>query len=358
MVLHCVLKRSNTNQISPNEWYKLNSFVQEIKSVKNRCISVYYPHRSEAEIISLLKKTRRDVVAERIETLIEKKIIKLQKDLENETQIVNTLCVFGWIDKGVVKIKHVTISKKLPYIYILGKQPYVKPFKDILKVDYKVMVVIMDNKSARLTLLQGSKVVDETKTSIHLIGRHRKGGQSQGRFLRARQTKIHVFFKKIAKKVLEMYSDDVDIIFLGGNGQAKIQFHDELDPKLMKKCRFVDTISLSTPSLEIHKKLIPSLYTYRKKYVRMMLEQFEQKVKDGKTARKNSVIKRALARGAVEILFVSAQYHSHPKYVDILKMLEMAENTSARIEFVVAPSLVKKLQIYDSVLATLRYQFE
>lgn len=358
MILHCLLKNSNTNQISPNEWYKLNSFVQDLKSVKNRCISIYYPHRNEAEIISLLQKTRRDAVAEKIESLIEKKIIKLQKDLENTTQIVNTLCVFGWLHKGVVKIKYIAVSKKLPYIYMLGKKPYVKPFKDILKVDYKVMVVIVDSKSARLTLLQGSKVINETRTSIHLIGRHRKGGQSQGRFLRARQTKIHVFFKKVAKKVLEMYSNDVDIIFLGGNGQAKIQFHDELDPKLMGKCRFVDTISLSTTPVEIHKKLIPSLYMYRKKYVTIMLERFEQKVKDGKTARKNSVIKRALARGAVEILFVSAQYHSNPRYTDILKMLEMAENTSARIEFVVAPNLVKRLQIYDSVLATLRYHFK
>lgn len=352
------MKRSNTNQISPNEWYKLNSFVRDLRSVKTRCISVYYPHRHEAEIVSLLKKTRRDVIAEKIESLIEKKIVKLQKELESETQLVNTLCVFGWMDKDTVKIKYVTVSKKLPYIYMLSKKPYVKPFKDILKVDYKVMVVIVDSKSARLTLLQGNKVIDETRTSIHLIGRHRKGGQSQGRFLRARQTKIHVFFKKVAKKVLEMYSDDVDIIFLGGNGQAKMKFHDELDPKIMKKCRFVDTISLSTPPVEIHKKLIPSLYTYRKKYVTIMLEQFEKKVKSGKTARKNPVIKRALAKGAVETLFVSAQYRSNPQYLDILKMLEMAENTSARVEFVVAPNLVKRLQLYDSVLATLRYRFK
>ena len=64
-----------------------------------------------------------------------------------------------------VIIKNINVSKKLPYIYILGKKPYVKPFKDILKVDHKVILAILDSKSARLTVLQGDKVIEESKTS-------------------------------------------------------------------------------------------------------------------------------------------------------------------------------------------------
>ena len=177
-------------------------------------------------------------------------------------------------------------------------------------------------------------------------------------FLRAFQTKIHVFFKKVAKKVLAMDSKDVKILFLGGNGPAKTEFHDELDPKLLKKCRFVNTVSLSTPTTDIHKKLLTHLYAYRKARVTRMLEEFEHKVKEGKTARRNSVIKKALAVGAVGTLYVSAQYRSNPKHLEIMRMLEMAENTSAGIEFVSAPNLVKKLDINDSVLAVLRYKIK
>ena len=39
-------------------------------------------------------------------------------------------------------------------------------------------------------------------------------------------------------------------------------------------------------------------------------------------------------------------------------LLKMAENTSAGIEFVSAPNLVKKLDINDSVLAVLRYKIK
>ena len=156
------------------------------------------------------------------------------------------------------------------------------------------------------------------------------------------------------KKVLFKGRQD----FEGGNGPAKTEFHDELDPKLLKKCRFVNTVSLSTPTTDIHKKLLTHLYAYRKARVTRMLEEFEHKVKEGKTARKNSVIKKALAVGAVGTLYVSAQYRSNPKHLEIMRMLEMAENTSAGIEFVSAPNLVKKLDINDSVLAVLRYKIK
>ena len=336
----------------------LNTFVRDLNSIKKRCISVYYPRGSGTETVDLLRKTKRDAAAEKIESAIEKRIVKLQKKPISGKNAISTFCIFGWINGGKVIIKNINVSKKLPYIYILGKKPYVKPFKDILKVDHKVILAILDSKSARLTVLQGDKVIEESKTSIHLMGRHKKGGQSQGRFLRARQTKIHVFFKKVAKKVLAMDSKDVKILFLGGNGPAKTEFHDELDPKLLKKCRFVNTVSLSTPTTDIHKKLLTHLYAYRKARVTRMLEEFEHKVKEGKTARKNSVIKKALAVGAVGTLYVSAQYRSNPKHLEIMRMLEMAENTSAGIEFVSAPNLVKKLDINDSVLAVLRYKIK
>ena len=120
----------------------------------------------------------------------------------------------------------------------------------------------------------------------------------------------------------------------------------------------ISHVALSTPTTDIHKKLLTHLYAYRKARVTRMLEEFEHKVKEGKTARKNSVIKKALAVGAVGTLYVSAQYRSNPKHLEIMRMLEMAENTSAGIEFVSAPNLVKKLDINDSVLAVLRYKIK
>jgi peptide chain release factor subunit 1 len=197
--------------------------------------------------------------------------VELKDDLTSAGKFSKTLCIFGWMKNGKVNIKEITTSKKLPYIYMVSKKPYIKPFRDILKINYDVLLITLDQKSARIQKFHGNQIIQESKLRIDLQGRHRKGGQSQGRFLRARQTKIHVFFKKIANKARLMDSNshvffkkiankarlmdaNSDLILLGGIGPAKTEFHDELNSELIKKCRFVENLSFSTPMSDIHKK--------------------------------------------------------------------------------------------------------
>ena len=175
--------------------------------------------------------------------------------------------------------------------------------------------------------------------------------------MRARQTKIHVIFKKIAKKVKEMDSD-CEMILLGGIGMAKTEFYDELDLQLLKKCRFVENISFSTPINEIHKKIIHHLYQYRKKHVVEIIERYERLFKEGLTAEKNAVIYKALQIGAVETLIVSSEYHTNSQFKKIMKMLEVAKNTSAKIEFATSPKIISRLNNHNSVLAILRYKIK
>ncbi len=238
---------------------------------------------------------------------------------------------------------------------MVSKRPYLKPFRDILKTNYDVLLITLDQKSARIQEFHGSQIVQEAKLRIDLQGRHRKGGQSQGRFLRARQTKIHVFFKKVADKVKTMGSNS-EVILLGGIGPAKTEFYGELDSKLIKKCRFVENLSFSTPKSDIHKKIIRHLYQHRRKYVSEIIEKYEKLFKEGLTAKRNNVIYKALEIGAVNTLIVSADYHTNSQFKKIMKMLEIAKNTSAKIEFAASPKIIKKLEIHDSVLAILRYR--
>ena len=121
------------------------------------------------------------------------------------------------------------------------------------------MLVTLDQKTARIQKFHGNQIIQESKLKIDLQGRHKKGGQSQGRFLRARQTKIHVFFKKVANKVRLMNSNS-ELILLGGNGHAKTEFYDELNSELTSKCRFVEGLSFITPMNDIHKIIIHHLY--------------------------------------------------------------------------------------------------
>ncbi len=347
----------NSLEISATEWLSLNRFLYEIKQITSSCVSVYYPYGMGQETISLLRETKRKEPFEIIESEIEKRIKDLKESPTSAGKFTKTLCIFGWIKNGKVNTKEIGTSKKLPYIYMASKRPYIKPFRDILKTNYDVLLVTLDQKSARIQKFHGSQIIQEVKLRIDLRGRHRKGGQSQGRFLRARQTKIHVFFKKVANKVKTMDSNS-ELILLGGIGPAKTEFYDELDLKLVKKCRFVENLSFSTPISDIHRKMIHHLYQYRRKCVTEIIEKYEKLFKEGLTAKRNDVIYKALEIGAVDTLIVSADYHTNSQFKNIMKMLEIAKNTSSKIEFAVSPKIIKKLEIHNSVLAILRYRIK
>ena len=345
------------SEIEPAEWLSINQFLLELKEIKDPCLSVYYPYGKGQNTIQLLQETKRSESVEKIKKKIESKILELKKNPVSVGKFTKTLCLFGWIADNKIHLKVIGTSKKLPYVYMVSKKPYVKPFSDILKTNYSVLVVTIDQKTARIQKYIGSQIIQESKLKIDLQGRHKKGGQSQGRFLRARQTKIHVFFKKVANKV-RLISDNTELILLGGSGNGKTEFYDELNSELTSKCRFVEGLSFNTSVTDIHKIIIHHLYEYRKKHMEELMQKYEKLVKEGLTAKKNNVIHRALKIGSVETLIISTVFHTKPQFKNILKMLEEAKKTSCKIEFAMSPKIIKKLEIDDSVLAILRYKIK
>ena len=345
------------SEIEHTEWLKLNQFLHEIKKINSPCVTVYYPYGKGSETISLLQSTTRNEIFEKIELKIQSKIKELKKNPTSAGKFTKTLCIFGWMNNGKVVIKQIGTSKRLPYIYMTSKKPYIKPFNDILKTSHDVLLVTIDQKTARIQKFHGDQIIQESKLRIDLQGRHKKGGQSQGRFLRARQTKIHVFFKKVANKV-RLLENNSELILLGGSGIAKTEFFDVMDSELTKKVRFVKELSFSTTRNKIYEKIISHLYQYRKKYVAEIISKYETLVKEGLTAKRNDVILKALQIGAVDTLIVSMNYHNNVQFKKIIKMLELAKDTSCKIEFAAATNIIKRLEIDNEVLAILRYKIK
>ena len=345
------------SEINHTEWLRLNQFLHEIKKINSPCVTVYYPYGKGSETITLLQSTKRNETFEKIQNKIQIKIKELKKNPISVGKFTKTLCIFGWMNNGKVVIKQIGTSKKLPYIYMASKKPYIKPFNDILKTNYDVLLVTIDQKTAKIQKFHGEQIIQESKLRIDLQGRHRKGGQSQGRFLRARQTKIHVFFKKVANKV-RLLDDNSDLILLGGAGIAKTEFFDEIYSELSKKVRFVEELSFSTPQNKVYEKIIKHLYQYRKKYVAEIIAKYETLVKDGLTAKRNDVIYKALQIGAVDTLIVSMEYHNNAQFKKIIQMLELAKDTSCKIEFAAAKNIIKRLEIDNEVIAILRYKIK
>ena len=116
-----------SSEIVPLEWISINQFLHEIKKIDSQCISVYYPYGKGQETISLLHETKRNDALERIESKIENKITELKKNPVSVGKFTKTLCIFGWIKNGKVNLKVIGTSKKLPYVYMISKKPFIKP---------------------------------------------------------------------------------------------------------------------------------------------------------------------------------------------------------------------------------------
>ena len=84
-------------------------------------------------------------------------------------KFTKTLCLFGWIVDGKIHLKVIGTSKKLPYLYIVNKKPYVKPFSDILKTNQTILMVTIDQKTARIQKFIGSQIIQESKLKIDFL---------------------------------------------------------------------------------------------------------------------------------------------------------------------------------------------
>ena len=89
-----------------------------------------------------------------------------------------------------------------------------------------------------------------------------------------------------------------------------------------------------------------------------IIEKYENLVKKGLTAKRNDIILKGLEIGAVDTLIVSANYYSDAQFKKIMKMMEIAKNTSCKVEFASSPKIIQKLELDNSVLAILRYQIQ
>lgn len=353
----------SANEISPREWYSINRSVLELKGLSYSCVSVYFPHENVSEILDSIHESKSDENIKKIENSIEKRITLLTSKKKNFTisdEFENTYCVFGWNDGQKITIKDIITSKKIPPVHTVGKRPYLKPLHDLLKIDYEVLLIILDHKCAVLRHFRGDKLLQEFKASTFLKNKHSKGGMSQGRFSRNRQIQIDQFFKKVADRINDFDLSRIDLILVGGPGFAKKEFQTSLDAELAKKTRIIENVTFSTSPFEFTKKIISRLYQYRRNYSIALINRFENLVKDGLAETENSKILQALSLGEVDTLIISANYYDTAPSIhkQILQMIELAEKTDAKIEFIVNPILLARIEPYDGVVAILRYKLK
>ncbi len=238
------------------ELYEFKKLLKELKNKRGRgteLISLYIPPgrniydvikylRSEYDQASNIKdKLTRKNVQSAIESIIQK--LKLYKKVPEHGLVVFCGAIPRGKDRGTEKLEIYVIEPPEPvrsFTYICDHEFYLEPLEEMAKEKKAYGIIVMDRGGAVLAILRGAnyKIVDEVTSDIP--PKHSAGGQSQRRFERIREERVHDFFKRVglrANKVFLPLGDDLEGIIIGGPGDARERFEEGgfLDYRLQKK---------------------------------------------------------------------------------------------------------------------------
>jgi peptide chain release factor subunit 1 len=337
--------------LSAQEWYKINRFALQLKDSEPPVLSLYLPSYEVAKGDKILGE--KDIVKD-----LEGVRNDISHRLDKMSYHTGSICFFGWSKGEKNIVKHVRISKDVPFLYVIHRKPYLKPLKNILEIGYNVVVIIMDQKRAKIEVYSGSELVEEINERIYLRGRHSKGGWSQKRFQQNREIKIKYFFNKVKRHLKGLEDDNIELILLGGRGLARKKFHRVMGGKLAKRTRIVDDILFGTSREEITQLVITTLDKVRKTTELKLLSGLAAPAKHGLVISRNEEIEEKIKEGAVETLFLASDYYatSSKENTLIRRMIGLAKRKDTTIEFITDATARRRLHKFGNLVALLRYK--
>lgn len=311
------------------EEYEFRKLLKELKVKKGRgteLISLYIPPgRNVYDVIKYLRdeydqasnikdKLTRKNVQSAIESIIQR--LKLYRKVPEHGLVIFCGAIPQGKDRGTEKIEIFIVEPPEPvrsFQYICDHEFYVEPLEEMAREKKAYGLIVMDRGGGVIAILRGPnyKIVDWVSSDIP--PKHSAGGQSQRRFERIREERVHDFFKRLGKRANDAFlplGDELEGIIIGGPGDAREKFEEGgfLDYRLQRK--IIANIPLSYTEEQGVRELVmkaedllreSSLY----KEKALVEEVFRFLAKDpGKVAYGINEVERALEAGAADKVLI------------------------------------------------------
>lgn len=128
---------------------------------------------------------------------------------------------------------------------VLDSSPYVRPLARFLDSYEDLAVMLVDGEHATIHLVEAGRAQQVTEAETDLAGRHTKGGLSQMRFQRHRETELRRFLDEVIDRLERLVrEEDVEQVFIAGSGQVKDQLANRLPPQLADRVTAVEAVDL------------------------------------------------------------------------------------------------------------------
>ena len=218
----------------------------------------------------------------------------------------------GTVKEGFSVEEIVPLEPVSAYFYAVDDHFHLEPLREMLRDQKIVGVLALDAKQASFGVVNGERIEKVENISSGIAGKTGKGGSSQRRYERERDTAITAFFHRIAEHVAkEFLENKVNVLIAGGPGQTKNDFlkgdflHYELSNMLLN---VVDTQSAEKEALkevlDKSSELLKSMCgPEEKKIVQRLMTSLSKQ--DGLATYGLDSVLEALKTGEVQVAIVS-----------------------------------------------------
>jgi peptide chain release factor subunit 1 len=201
------------------------------------------------------------------------------------------------------------------YYYRCDSKFHIEPLVDMLREKDTYGIILIDGNNTSFATLKGRTldIIKEISSGLH--GKHGRGGQSQRRFERLRETQVNDYYKRVGRYANEIFLQIPDLtgIIIGGPGPTKRDFEEGefLHYTLKTKIRtIVDTAYVGKQGVEeivqrADKVLSEIRYVEEKRIVQKFL--YEIGHDTGLATYGEEDVRRAVTKSAIKTLLLSEE---------------------------------------------------
>ncbi len=315
---------ATTNSVKQHKLRQLIAWLSEKEGRGMEFISLYIPReKSIDEAVAFLKqesdsavinsKSVRACIQDALKNVIQH--LKLRKEIpDNGLVIFAGTFVANDSESEVLNVEELIPPEPITaYLYEVDNHFHLEPLREMLRNQRVVGIVAMDSKEASYGILNGERfeLIENITSGIH--GKSGKGGSSQRRYERERDTELTHYFHRVAEHAAKAFLENhkVTVLIVGGPGTTKEDFlagdylHYELKNALLS---IVDTQSASREGVrEVLDKSSEALKNMcapeEKRIVQRLLEYMGKQ--DGLATYGLDSVLNALKKGEVEVTLVT-----------------------------------------------------
>jgi len=312
-------------------------------------ISIYIPREKSIDEIAAILREKSDSVAQQsdserdVRNRLQDALKKIIQRLKTRKEIPeNGLAVFAGTfatndqESAVLNVEEVIPPEPIStYIYEVENHFQLDLLREMLRDPKVVGLIAMDSKEASFGILNGERFefIENITSGIH--GKSGKGGSSQRRYERERDTELTRYFHRIADHAAKAFLENqrVTVLLVGGPGTTKEDFlngdylHYELKNVLLGK---VDTQSVDKEGVrEVLDKSIESLTNMclpeQKSIVQRLLSNIGKQ--DGLATYGLDSVLNALKIGEVDVAIVT----DNTDMIEIVALCKRCELSKVKI---------------------------